>query len=93
MFAPVSALLSERRSPMPDRQTLRVAVSLSCLGLIADLAYFQVDVAVRFMAIGEWAPGVAYAFTGASCALWLATIGWGRVEAALTAARGEKPHA
>lgn len=47
----------------------RVVVTLTVLGLYADIAYLCLDVAVRFALIGEWSPAVAYEVLGSSTVL------------------------
>ena len=51
---------------MADRRAMRLAVTVSCVGLIADLAYIQITVAMLFLMTEEWAAGLAYGVGGAA---------------------------
>lgn len=55
------------------------------LGMLADLAYLCIDVATRFVLIGEWGPAVAYFATGCWTVTVLTTAGWRRVKTVLAA--------
>lgn len=62
---------------------MRLALTLSCLGVMADIAYLQLEVAVRFLLIEEWALGAAYGLMGSGALAWLVTAGWRRAQAAI----------
>lgn len=65
----------------------RVAVTITCLGLIADWAYLHFYVATLFMGIGEWRFGLWWMAMGAVYVWWLAFAGWRRAKAVLAQAR------
>ncbi|MET8866509.1 hypothetical protein ABZW11_26525 [Nonomuraea sp. NPDC004580] len=64
-------------------RTTRIAVHLTILGLIADLAYLLVCAAVLFFLDGMWLESVAYVAVGSSTIAWISTIGAARTRALL----------
>lgn len=61
----------------------RVAVTMTCLGLVADWAYLHLYVATLFMGIGEWGFGLWWLAMGSIYVWWLATAGRRRAKSAL----------
>ncbi|MFI6793648.1 hypothetical protein ACIBG4_40590 [Nonomuraea sp. NPDC050383] len=65
-------------------RTARIAVHLTILGLIADLAYVLAHAAVFFLLDGMWLESVAYLAVGSTTIAWISTTGASRTRALLS---------
>lgn len=74
------------KDPRP-RVPIRPIVALTCWGLYADLAFLVIQATIMFLAIGQWAVGLAYGAMGAAMVTFLATTGWDRAQAAILTLR------
>lgn len=75
---------------MADRQAVRLAVTVSVVGLMADLAYIQIQTAMLFLMTEEWAPGLAYGVLSSATVAVITTLGWNRIKAAIQETRGDR---
>ena len=55
------------------------------LGLLADWAYLHIDVATRFMLIGDWGFALWWLAMAYVYVWWLVTAGWRSAKAVLAA--------
>ena len=69
--------------------TRHVVVTLTLLGVLADLAYFMICIGPMLAADGQWAPALAWSGSGAGWTVWLSTVGWRRARAVLAQAGQE----
>ncbi|MEV1245131.1 hypothetical protein [Nonomuraea sp. NPDC049750] len=65
-------------------------MTMTLLGLLADIAYFQMCVGVMLAGDGQWVPALAWYLEGVGVVVLLTTVGWRRARAMLAQAEQEE---